>query len=247
MAEKHGSGRPRVLAMHGWARNRHDWAPVLRGYDAVALDLPGFGATPPPAQGWSTEQYAEHLLPLLDADAPVVLAGHSFGGRVAVHLARLRPEAVQGLLLTGVPLLRPAPADAPARRGGPLDLRLAKALHRRGIVPESVVDKYRKKYGSADYNAAQGVLRTVLVKAVNEDYTRELEAARAGGIRTEMVWGEGDTAASVAMARTAAGLIGPTAHLDVVAGSAHLLDDQLVAHLRTALDRLLDTPKETQP
>ena len=39
MAEKHGSGSPRVLAMHGWARTRHDWAPVLGGYDAVAVDL----------------------------------------------------------------------------------------------------------------------------------------------------------------------------------------------------------------
>ncbi|WP_409484041.1 alpha/beta fold hydrolase [Arsenicicoccus dermatophilus] len=248
MAEKHGSGHPRVIALHGWARTRHDWAPVLRDHDALALDLPGFGATAPPPDGWSTEQYADQLLPLLDPAAPVVLMGHSFGGRVAVHAARLRPEGVAGLVLTGVPLLRAqlAPAGAkPAR--GPLDLRVAKALHKRGIVPGSVVDRYRKKYGSADYNAAQGVLRTVLVKAVNEDYTRELEAVRAAGIPTEMVWGAGDTAAPVAMARAAAELVGPTAQLDVVEGSAHLLDDALVAHLRSALDRVLASPKESRP
>lgn len=242
MAEKHGSGSPRVIALHGWGRTRHDWAPVLRGRDAVALDLPGFGATPPPPDGWSTEQYAESLLPLLDPASPTVLMGHSFGGRVAVHLARLRPEAVRGLVLTGVPLLRPQAAEGSARRSGPLDLRLAKALHRRGIVPESVVDRYRRKYGSADYNAAQGVMRTVLVKAVNEDYTPELRAVAAAAIPTEMVYGEADTAAPVAMAREAAALIGPTAHLDVVPTSAHLLDDALVAHLRDALDRLLPDP-----
>lgn len=241
MGERHGSPTPRVIAMHGWARNRHDWAAVLRGHDAVALDLPGFGATPPPEDGWGTEEYAEHLLPLLDAPSPVVLMGHSFGGRVAVQMARLRPEGVAGLVLTGVPLLRAQlSADAPAKkRSGPLDLRVAKALHKRGIVPESVVDRYRRKYGSADYNAAQGVMRTVLVKAVNEDYSRELAAIGAAGIPTQMVWGEQDTAAPVEMARSAAQMIGPTAHLDVVAGSAHLLDDALVAHLREALDRLL--------
>ncbi|MCG7320690.1 alpha/beta fold hydrolase [Arsenicicoccus bolidensis] len=248
MAEKHGSGSPRVLAMHGWARNRHDWATVLGGgdgYDAVAVDLAGFGATPPPEDGWSTEQYAESLLPLLGPASPLVLMGHSFGGRVAMHLARLRPDAVRGLVLTGVPLLRPDASGAPARKGGPLDLRIAKALHARGIVPESVVDKYRKKYGSADYNAAQGVMRTVLVKAVNEDYTRELEAVRAAGIPVEMVWGEGDTAATVPMARRAAEIAGPTARLEVVPGSSHLIDAALTAQLRAALDRLLaDAPAE---
>lgn len=247
MAEKHGSGSPRVVALHGWGRTRHDWAPVLRGHDAVALDLPGFGATPPPAEGWSTEQYAEHLLPLLDPAAPTVLMGHSFGGRVAVQLARLRPEGVRALVLTGVPLLRPqATNDGGRRPSGPLDLRLAKALHRRGIVPESVVDRFRKKYGSADYNAAQGVLRTVLVKAVNEDYTRELQAVAAAGLPTEMVWGESDTAAPVAMAREAAALVGPAARLDVVPGSAHLLDDALVTHLREALDRVLADPTDKE-
>ena len=63
--------------------------------DAVALDLPGFGAAPPPPEPWGTPQYADALSPLLDELGPVVVLGHSFGGRVAIELAHRRPDAVR--------------------------------------------------------------------------------------------------------------------------------------------------------
>ena len=54
---------------------------------------------------------------MLDDLAPgAVVLGHSFGGRVAVHLAPARPDRVGALVLTGVPLVR-NPAGAGA--GGP--------------------------------------------------------------------------------------------------------------------------------
>jgi pimeloyl-ACP methyl ester carboxylesterase len=51
-----------------------------------------------------------------------------------------------------------------------------------------------------------------------------------------MVWGERDTAATPTMAEQARARIGASAELVVVPGSAHLLDDALVAALRTAID-----------
>lgn len=234
MAEKHGSGEATIIALHGWARTRHDWAPVLSDLDAVALDLPGFGASAPPETAWSTAEYAAALAPLLTG-APKVLLGHSFGGRIAVHLARLHPDRVAAVVLTGTPLLRDE-LGATNKRKPAAAYRIGRWLHRRGVLSDARMAALREKYGSADYRAATGVMREILVKAVNEDYTAELDALGAAGIPVRLVWGEHDTAAPAAMARNAARRIGPTAELTVVPGSAHLLDEGLVRWLREALE-----------
>lgn len=221
-----------MVALHGWARTRHDWEPVLAGMNALALDLPGFGATSAPPQAWNTADYADALLPLV-AGSPRIVVGHSFGGRIAVHLAARAPERVAALVLTGVPLLR-GPRTGRAKPA----YRLARFLHAHGLLTEPAMERYRQRYGSADYRAAQGVMREILVKAVNEDYTEQLKAIAAAAIPTVLVWGQADTAAPVAMASTAAQLLGPAARLTVVPGSAHLLDQPLVSALRTAIDEV---------
>ena len=48
-AEAYGDGSPRVLALHGWGRRGNDFAASLAEFDALAVDLPGFGATPAPS------------------------------------------------------------------------------------------------------------------------------------------------------------------------------------------------------
>lgn len=236
-AERYGETPATVIALHGWGRNRSDWTTTLQGHDALALDLPGFGATPAPDEGWSTTEYAEWLRQCLDdaarqgGDRPVVV-GHSFGGRVLVRLAATNPELVRGIVLSGVPLLRPQ--TTPSKP--PFGFRAMRFLSKWHFISNERMEQERRKRGSADYIAAQGVMRDVLVKAVNEDYGDALDALAGSGLPVTMVWGEHDTAATVAMAEQARARIGENAELVVVPGSAHLLDDALVAALRTAID-----------
>jgi pimeloyl-ACP methyl ester carboxylesterase len=242
-AERFGETPARVVALHGWGRTRADWTATLRGYDALALDLPGFGATPAPDSGWSTSEYAEWVGECLDevvssGGGRPVLVGHSFGGRVAVQLAATNPELVRGIVLTGVPLLRPeAAAPKPA-----FSFRALRFLNKWHFISNDLMEKERRKRGSADYRAAEGEMREVLVKAVNEDYADALDALAANGLPVAMVWGEHDTAAPTAMAERARARIGARADLVVVPGSAHLLDDALVAALRTAIDATAALP-----
>jgi pimeloyl-ACP methyl ester carboxylesterase len=224
MAERTGAD-PRVLALHGWGRSRADWLPALDGVSALAADLPGFGASPPPPAPWGARDYAALLAPLL-ADGGWTVAGHSFGGRVAVHLAAGWPSLVSKVVLTGVPLLRSAPTGK-----APLGFRLAKRAHRLGILSEARMEAERRRRGSADYRAAEGVMRDTLVKLVNEDYREELKGIQ---VPVEMVWGAGDTAAPLAMAREAQGML-RDARLTVSETSGHLLDDGLYPLLRAAL------------
>jgi pimeloyl-ACP methyl ester carboxylesterase len=178
---------PTILALHGWGRDRSDFAQVLQGLDFISVDLPGFGASPPPTSGWSTLQYAEALVPIVTQfETPPVLVGHSFGGRVAAHLATL--TTVKGVVFVGTPLFRKEPRS----NGSPFGYRLVKWAAGRGLVSDERLEAARRKHGSADYRAAKGVMREVLVKAVNETYAEQLAAIAAP---VHMVWGGLDTAA----------------------------------------------------
>src|ERR1022692_4149427 len=138
MGRRFGSGTPTVLALHGWGRTNRDFDAVLspadgRPLDAIALDLPGFGVVPPPPEAWGTVDYADFISPIFDEMASkVVVVGHSFGGRVGIHLAATRPQAVRSLVLCGVPDLvarntRPQP---------PMRFRAARRLHRLGVISD---------------------------------------------------------------------------------------------------------------
>jgi pimeloyl-ACP methyl ester carboxylesterase len=223
--ERTGEGTPRVLALHGWGRTRSDWLPALTDVSALAVDLPGFGASPAPDRAWGSREYAELLAPVL-ADGGWTVAGHSFGGRVAVQLAAGWPDRVDRLVLTGVPLLRNTGGSK-----GKLGYRLAKRAHGLGLLSAEAMERKRRQYGSADYRAAEGVLRDTLVTLVNEDYRDLLPGISAP---VDLVWGAQDTAAPLSMVEQAASLL-PSATLTVSSTSGHLLDDALYALLRGRL------------
>jgi pimeloyl-ACP methyl ester carboxylesterase len=233
--ESYGTGVPYVLALHGWAREHGDFAATLRTpaeVAAVAVDLPGFGGTPPPEVAWGSPEYAEALGPILEGMTDgVVVLGHSFGGRVAVHLAAKWPERVAGLVLTGAPLYRPTGAV----RRAPLQFRVVKRLAKSGLASESLLEKYRQRYGSADYRAASGIVRDILVKVLNEDYGEAIANVRCP---VELVWGDNDTAAPLSVAERLRDTLPRGANLVVLPGAGHLTPITAPSELRAAVERL---------
>jgi pimeloyl-ACP methyl ester carboxylesterase len=195
---------------------------------ALALDLPGFGASPPPSEVLGAEGYADIVADVLgECDGPPVLVGHSFGGRVAVCLAATRPSAVGTLVLTGVPLLRSAEPSRP-----PIAYRLVRVLNRIGLLSDDRLEAEKKKRGSADYRAATGVMRDILVKVVNEEYPEQIE----GDVR--LIWGSDDREVPVEIAERALGML---AHgdLEVVEGAGHHLPLQAPDRIRAVVESLL--------
>ena len=93
-----------ILLIHGAGMSARSWALQLRGlspgYQVLAMDLPGHGASDPIADA-SVERYAESASTLLTTlgIGPVFVAGHSLGGSVGLVLAANRPELVKGLVL----------------------------------------------------------------------------------------------------------------------------------------------------
>ena len=236
MAQRHGGPHAGLLALHGWGRDRHDWDTVLSGTDALAVDLPGFGATAEPETPWTTAQYACRLASALGKE-PMAIIGHSFGGRIAVHIAAQEPDRVKALILTGVPLLRPR---AESGRNSPIGFRIAKTLRRIGMIPESVLEAARGKYGSRDYLESQGIMRQILIEAVNEDYSKQLALIAKARIPVALIWGAQDSAAPLSIAERSLEILGCNAHLTVVPASGHILDGALINALRGEIACMLE-------
>ena len=241
-----GSPPPRVLALHGWRRTHSDFTGVLGPgsktgpTSAIALDLPGFGASPPPHDPWGSAEYAALVARVLREggpgwpEGPVVVLGHSFGGRVAVHLAATDPELVRALVLTGAPVAR--------REGGgrkpPAAFRLMRSARKAHLIPEEMLERARQRYGSADYVAAQGVMRQVLVRLLSENYEDQISRI---GCPVELVWGDDDTEAPLSIARAVHGAI-PGSILTVSPGAGHMTPQSVPELLRQAVDRALEAP-----
>jgi pimeloyl-ACP methyl ester carboxylesterase len=233
--EASGEGPPQVLALHGWARRGSDFVQSLEGFSFIALDLPGFGATPAPTVATGAGGYARAIEAVLgEFPDRVVVVGHSFGGRVAVHLAANRPDRVKGLILTGVPLLR-----REARKKSPIAFRMARWAEKLGLIPDPTMEHLRRRYGSSDYRAAEGIMRQILVTAVNESYEEEL--ARLA-LPVELLWGADDAEVPVAVAERAAALLtaaGSEVRLVVEPGVGHLLPLVAPATLHRAVAEMI--------
>ncbi len=113
-----------LVFLHGWGLSPRCYAEGMSrltraGVRVVAPCLPGFGGSDgPPLRGVDLHAYAVRIGRLLDVlglDTPVFVAGHSFGGGVALQLATERPERVRSLTLVN------SVGGAPSRRTGIVD------------------------------------------------------------------------------------------------------------------------------
>jgi pimeloyl-ACP methyl ester carboxylesterase len=90
-----------VHGLEGSSRNWTDLIDVLRSRLACeAMDLPGFGDSPPRPDGrYSITALAQSVIALMQQRGPVHLIGNSLGGAVCVKVAATRPDLVRTLTL----------------------------------------------------------------------------------------------------------------------------------------------------
>lgn len=95
-----------ALYVHGLGGSSQNWSALMALLDGVveseAVDLPGFGDSPPPDDGdYSITAHARAVIRYLDASGrgPVHLFGNSLGGAVSTRVAAVRPDLVRTLSL----------------------------------------------------------------------------------------------------------------------------------------------------
>jgi pimeloyl-ACP methyl ester carboxylesterase len=92
-----------LVFVHGLGGEARDWADVAGALPqrCVAIDLPGFGDSPPPTGSLDLPVLVAAVADVADALGlrDVHLVGNSLGGLVAVHVAVARPDVVARLSL----------------------------------------------------------------------------------------------------------------------------------------------------
>lgn len=99
-------GLPTAVYVHGLGGSSLNWTDLMHALqphvDGWAVDLGGFGYSPPPRDGDMTPAgHARSVVDLIEhlGGAPVHLFGNSMGGAVALQLAARRPDLVRSLTL----------------------------------------------------------------------------------------------------------------------------------------------------
>jgi pimeloyl-ACP methyl ester carboxylesterase len=94
---------PVVVLLHGFCEDSSLWQDFKTDllddqHRVISIDLPGFGASDPPANN-TIDDYAEAVNQVLEAldIGQAILIGHSMGGYTALAFAERRPEKVLGL------------------------------------------------------------------------------------------------------------------------------------------------------
>lgn len=120
----YGGSGPLILLVHGLGGSFANWdvvAPPLTRYGhVVALDLPGFGLSPP-GRDWSLETHETAIVELAEHLGPALLIGNSMGGLLVEMVAAHRPDLVSGLLLV-------SPATPPRLPDPAIDWPMARRL-----------------------------------------------------------------------------------------------------------------------
>ncbi len=225
-----GSGPPVVL-LHGWGGSIASFGPIpsilAEHCHVIALDLPGFGQTPLPDRAWGARDYATMVGGFIRQRelAPVVVVGHSHGGRTAIALAAREPELIRKLVLVDSAGLVP-------RRSARYYLQVSSFKALRHVVSLPLLKRWENRIlpwayrtlGSGDYQAAgDPVRRATLVKVVNGDLRQLLPLIQAP---TLLIWGSEDRVTPLADGKLMERLI-PDAGLVILEGAGHFsyLDD----------------------
>lgn len=237
------SGRDVVL-LHGWGSQLEIFKHIVRklepDFRVYALDFPGFGGSNAPNEEWGVNDYTlflEAFVKEFNIQNPILM-GHSFGGRVAI-LYSSRNE-VNKLVLIDSAGIKPA-------RSFKYYLKVYSFKLSKRILPvllgkekaNILIEQYRKKSGSSDYNAAAGIMRKILVKVVNEDLKRVMPQIKAP---TLLIWGENDTAAPVKDARIMEKLIKDSG-LVVLKNTGHFSFIEKPGEVNIILDAFLNDDK----
>lgn len=186
-----------IIFLHGWGCNldifQNIHSALEKDFRVITIDFPGFGESTPPPTVWGVYEYTDFLeefIRELQIENPI-LVGHSFGGRVAIVYAS-RNTNLRKIILVDAAGVKP-------RRSLKYYVKvysfkcmkhLAKLLLSKE-KSEEFINSYRKKSGSDDYNNANGIIRRIFVKVVNEDLKAEMPKIK---VPTLLFWGKADTA-----------------------------------------------------
>lgn len=248
--DRAGHGQPVVL-VHGLFAQKEQWQGVLcglasAGFDAIALDLPGFGqSTGFPLAAYDLEQQVR----LLDRFADALglgrfdLAANSMGGAIAALYTRGHPARVRRLAFIGPPLgvepWGPGVREAILRGINPfIPVDQAQFELEMGLLfvqPPEVADDLQRQLID-DYVGRNLHYRQVwdIVNLFDDVLAGDADEALGIAVPALIVWGEGDSIYPVAAAPAFHRRL-PSSRLVILPRAGHLPMIERAAEVRRLL------------
>ena len=221
-----GDGDIPVVLLHGWGASFDLYKGIISALSDrckfYAVNFPGCGQSEVMESPWNINDYCDFVLEFLrfvGVDSKnAVFIGHSHGGRVILSLAgngQISPQKIVLLDSAGI-VCEKTPKQ---KRRAKNFKRIKKVLSLPVIKSFSggLLDRARKHYGSADYNAAPPVLRNTMVSLVNTDLRDIISNIKCP---TLLIWGENDTDTPISSAEIIKSKIADCG-LCVIKGTGH--------------------------
>lgn len=192
-----------VLILHGWGASIQAMLAIHNHlkdrFKVYTLDLPGFGESDEPKEVWGSHDYADFVKKFMDKIGikEVILIGHSHGGRISIVLGSEYPELVRKMVLIGSAGI--IPKRKPKYYLKVYSFKALKQIYNLLFFyrdKEERLEKFYKRFGSTDYRDADGIMRKIMVKVINDNLRPLLKDIKA---QTLLVWGRDDQATPVYM------------------------------------------------
>lgn len=251
-----GSGEP-VILLHGFGASAFSWRHVMAALQTeqalTAIDLNGFGYTERPrrAAGYTVAGQLALVIGVMDAlgiDSAHV-AGHSYGGAIALHLAWRHPERVRSVtLIDSAALSYPWDRRSRSAAVGPISHLFVRgrAIKRDSIraglersfaddsqiTPELVDEYYERLRIEGISRAFRGLTRPT-------PEPRELPDLTWFELPVLMVWGAQDEISLPEDGRAAAELI-PNSEFELIDGAGHIPLEESPARLADLMRAFLE-------
>ena len=184
-------GDPPIVALHGLSANAYCFGGLIAAglspeFRVVAPDLRGRGKTDKPTTGYTMPDHARDVIGLMDyleLDR-IVLAGHSFGGYLAIYLAAKYPERVDKLIVMDAAitlnprvgeLIKPS-LDRLSRVSASVDAYLEEARtapHLVGYWDDAIEEFYRAEIQENADGTAQAATSASAIAQAMAGLTRE--------------------------------------------------------------------------
>lgn len=210
-----------IILLHGWGAKGETYRAIINmltpHFRVIAPDMPGFGGSKEPSFPYTAEDYAEFVRAFTEklGIQKAYLIGHSHGGRTAIKLItseKTKLTVEKMVLIDSAGLIR---KKSFSQKMKILKFKIAKKLFAK--ANPKLIEKMRKKNGSADYAAASEIMRKSMVSVINEDLSMCLPKIKAS---TLLFWGENDTDTPMYQANKMKELI-PDSGLVTVKGAGH--------------------------
>ncbi|MDY3118805.1 MAG: alpha/beta hydrolase [Peptoniphilus sp.] len=198
-------GKEVAFVLHGWGAAIESVVPIVNSlkdrFRVIAYDSLGHGDSDEPDTVIGGDDYVDLLKKIYDyyGVERAVCVGHSFGGKTLSAFAAIYPEKVDKLVLVDASGVLPKRAFSYYWKV--YTFKVLKNLYKLLFFwqdTDKTMARFYKKFGSDDYKAADGIMRKVFVKVVNESTEEYFEKIQA---ETLLIWGDDDDDTPLYMAK----------------------------------------------